>query len=227
LTYWIGKIIGITDARTMCDCCRRRGLPHTVALMPLDGNGDEYNAEYATFYSISCTARALGMREYKVTTTAFAAQHERNRLDYRARRAISIYAPLEFAPVDVRVRVFHQRNHYRPGVSALKEIPKLLAQARATLADTTTGPARPARIEDFHRYQVVLTRTGSIDRIQRVRDHKAERQEQTTAAQHRADHIRGTVRIVAALDVESAGDVACADDLTRAWNDKAWQACHV
>lgn len=207
----------------MCDCCGQRGLQRTVALLPWGVNTDEDAAE-VTYYSMPCAAKALCLPTYKVTSTALAAQHERNRLDYCARRTIGIYAPLEFAPVDVRVRVFHQRNHYRPGVSALREIPKLLAEARATLADTTTGPARPAGVEDFRRYLAVLTRTGSIDGIWHLRETEPERQER--AAAHRAAHVKGTVRTVAALDIQSAGDVACADELTRAWNDKIWQATH-
>ncbi|MEU9015748.1 hypothetical protein AB0D12_40005 [Streptomyces sp. NPDC048479] len=51
--------------------------------------------------------------------------------------------------------------------------------------------------------------------------------EQAAAAQRRADEIRGTLLVVAALDAEAARDVAYSDDLTREWNEKAWQAAHV
>ncbi|MCX5097657.1 hypothetical protein OOK36_55475 [Streptomyces sp. NBC_00365] len=62
--------------------------------------------------------------------------------------------------------------------------------------------------------------------MHQVPEGEAERQEQA-AAQRRADQIRGSVRVVAALDAEAARDVAYADELTREWNKKAWQAAHV
>jgi hypothetical protein len=112
-------------------------------------------------------------------------------------------------------------------VKATEEVAKLLAEARATLADTTTGPARPSRIEDFRRYVVIFTSDGRISLVRRVPEGEAERQEQAAAAQRRADEIRGSVLVVAALDAEAARDVAYADDLTLEWNAKAWQTAHV
>lgn len=226
--YW-WKIKGITDERTQCDCCGLSGLKRTVALMPLDADGNENGtADDVAYYGTSCAAKALGWRQGKVTSAALTAQHKRNELDHYARRIISIYAPIESAPVAVQARIFHQRNRYRyrPGVSATKEVAKLLAEARAQLSDTLTGPARPARIEDFQRFTVVLSRSGSVDGVLRVPNEEDKRQAQATAAQRRAAQIKGSVLVVAALDVVSAGDVAVADDLTREWNEKAWQAAH-
>ncbi|MEU1036926.1 hypothetical protein ABZ402_51870 [Streptomyces mirabilis] len=161
---------------------------------------------------------------------------------------ISIYAPVEFAPVRDKARVYYGRNQHQrdTGVKATTEEParpgrrarcrspcpasssaaKLLDKARATLADTTTGPARPSRIEDFRRYLVIFTSDDRIFLVRRVPEEEAERQEQAAAAQRRADQIRGTIRVVAALDAEAARDVAYADELTREWNTKVWQAAH-
>ncbi|MEU1273636.1 hypothetical protein [Streptomyces sp. NPDC005799] len=225
--YW-WKIKGISDDRTQCDCCGLSGLKRTVALMPLDADGNENGtAEDVVHYGTSCAAKALGWRQGKVTSAALTAQHRRNELDHYARRIISIYAPIESAPAAVQARIFLQRNRYpRPGVSPTKEVAKLLAEARAQLSAPLTGPARPARIEDFQRFTVVVSRSGSVDGVQRVPDEEDKRQEQATAAQRRAAQISGSVLVVAALDVVSAGDVAIADEVTREWNEKAWQAAH-
>jgi hypothetical protein len=226
---WKWKIKGIVDDITECGCCGRRGLKRTVAMMPLDADGNEDGtAEDVVYYGTSCAADALSWTQGKVTDTARAAQAERDQRDAYARRMLSIYAPVEFAPVRDKARVYYGRNHCQrdTGVKATEEVAKLLAEARATLADTATGPARPSRIEDFRRYLVIFTRDGRIFRVRRVPEEEAERQEQAAAAQRRADEIRGSVLVVAALDAEAARDVAYTDDLTREWNAKAWQAAH-
>ncbi|MEV5850375.1 hypothetical protein AB0M32_51320 [Streptomyces sp. NPDC051985] len=223
------KIKGIVDDYDTCGCCGRRGLKRTVALMPLDADGNEDGTpEDVAYYGTSCAATALGWTQRKVTDTARAAQAEHNQRDNYARRMISIYAPVEFAPTRDKARVYYSRNHYRraTGVKASEEVAKLLAEARATLADTTTGPARPSRIEDFHRYLVIFTSDELIFLVQRVPEEETERQEQAAAAHRRADQIRGSIRVVAALDADSAHDVAYADELTREWNTKGWQAAH-
>ncbi|MFE9976238.1 hypothetical protein ACFYRD_37410 [Streptomyces hirsutus] len=220
-------IKGIVDDFDECGCCGRRGLKRTVALMPLDADGNEDGtAEDVVYYGTSCAATALGRTQGKVTDTARAAQAER---DAYARRIISIYAPVEFAHVRDKARVYYRRNQHQrdTGVKATEVVAKLLAEARATLADTTTGPARPSRIEDFRRYLVILTSDRRIHLVRRVPRDEAKRQEQDTAAQRRADEIRGSVLVVAALDAEAAREVAHADDLTREWNTRAWQAAHV
>ncbi|MEU6653405.1 hypothetical protein ABZ904_29210 [Streptomyces sp. NPDC046900] len=223
------KIKGIVDDFDKCGCCGRRGLKRTVALMPLDADGNEDGtAEDVAYYGTSCAAAALGWTQGKVTDTARAAQAGRDQRDAYARRVISIYAPVEDAPVRDRARVYYGRNqHLRDtGVKATEEVAKLLAKARATLADTTTGPARPSRIEDFRRHIVILARDERIYLVRRVPEDEIERQEQAAAAQRRADEIRGSVLVVAALDAEAAREVAYADALTREWNAKAWQAAH-
>ncbi|WP_406469810.1 hypothetical protein [Streptomyces sp. NBC_01615] len=223
------KIKGIVDDFDECGCCGRRGLKRTVAMMPLDADGNEDGtAEDVVYYGTSCAATALSWTQSKVTQTAQAAQHEQDQADAHARRMLSIYAPVEFAPVRDMARVYCGRNQRQPdtGVKATEEVAKLLAEARATLADTTTGPARPSRIEDFRRYIVIFTSDQRILLVRRVPDDEVKREEQATAAQRRADQIRGSILVVAALDGEAARDVAYADDLTREWNTTAWQAVH-
>ncbi|WP_406723382.1 hypothetical protein WJ438_00035 [Streptomyces sp. GD-15H] len=219
-------IKGIVDDFDECGCCGRRGLKRTVALMPLDADGNEDGS--VVYYGTSCAATALSWTQGKVADTARAAQAERDQRDDYARRMISIYAPVEFAPVRDKARVYYGRNQSQrdTGVKATEEVAKLLAEARATLADTTIGPARPWRIEDFRRYVVIFNRDGGISLVRRVPEEEAKRQEQAAAAQRRADEIRGSVLVVAALNAEAARDVAYADELTREWNAKAWQAAH-
>ncbi|MFE6020763.1 hypothetical protein ACFQ6O_29825 [Streptomyces sp. NPDC056441] len=223
------KIKGIVDDFDECGCCGRRGLKRTVALMPLDADGNEDGtAEDVVYYGTSCAATALSWTQGKVTDTARAAQAERDQRDAYARRMLSIYAPVEFAPVRDKAHVYYDRNQRQrnTSVKATEEVAKLLAEARAMLADTTTGPARPSRIDDFRRYIVIFTSDRRIYLVRRVPEEEAKRQEQAEAAQRRADEIRGSVLVVAALDSEAARDVAYSDDLTREWNTKAWRAAH-
>lgn len=188
-------IKGIVDDDDTRGCCAPRGLKRTVALMPLDADGNEDGtAEDVVYYGTSCAATALGWTQGKVTDTARAAQAERDQRDAYARRMISIYAPVEFAPVRDKARVYYGRNQHQrdTGVKASEEVAKLLDKARATLADTTTGPARPSRIEDFRRYLVILSRDERIYLVRRVPEDDIERHEQAAAAQRRADEIRGS-----------------------------------
>ena len=222
-------IKGIVDDYDTCGCCGRRGLKRTVALMPLDADGNEDGtAEDVAYYGTACAATALGWTQGKVTDTARAAQAQQDQRDAHARRMISLYAPIECAPIRDKARVYYARNQRQrdTGVKATEEVAKLLAEARAQLADTTTGPARPSRIEDFRRYVVLFTRDARVYLVQHLSDDEAERQAQGDAAMRRTEEIGGSLAVVAALDAESARDVAYADDLTRMWNAHAWQAAH-
>ncbi len=87
------KIKGIVDDITECGCCGRRGLKRTVAMMPLDADGNEDGAaEDVVFYGTSCAADALSWTQGKVTDTARAAQAERDQRDNWARRMLSMRA---------------------------------------------------------------------------------------------------------------------------------------
>lgn len=56
------KIKGITDDTTECECCGRINLRRTVALAPLDAEGNEDGE--VSYFGTSCAARKVG------TTTA-------------------------------------------------------------------------------------------------------------------------------------------------------------
>ncbi|WP_413808155.1 hypothetical protein [Streptomyces sp. OE57] len=65
------KIMGTTADVTSCDCCNRRGLRKTVALQPLDRDG---NADgEVTYYGTGCAATALAISSYAVRRAARAA----------------------------------------------------------------------------------------------------------------------------------------------------------
>ncbi|MGV9456339.1 hypothetical protein [Streptomyces sp. NPDC003635] len=141
------KIKGIVDEFTECGCCGRHGLKRTVALMPLDAEGNQDGtAEDVAYYGTPCAATTLGWTQAKVARTARAAQAERDQRDSYARRMISIYAPVEFAPVRDKAHVYCGRNHHQrhAGVKAGEEAAQLLAKARARRWPTRR-PDRPVR----------------------------------------------------------------------------------
>lgn len=65
------RIKGTTADVTACDCCHRRGLRKTVALVPLDRDGMEDGE--VTYYGTGCAAKALGRSSYSVRRAAQAA----------------------------------------------------------------------------------------------------------------------------------------------------------
>ncbi|MFJ4748881.1 hypothetical protein [Streptomyces albogriseolus] len=216
---------GIVDDFTECDCCGRRRLKRTVALMPLSTEGNEDGTvEDVVYYGTSCAATALGWTRGKVAAAASAAQADRDQRDDYARRTISIYAPVEFAPVRDRARVYYGRN---PG-------------QRATGSERGGSQAAGRSSRDAGRHDDRATPSGAYRGLPPLRHHLRQRPAhppRTPSAggqvkapgaghRHRAEQIRGTVLVVAALSAEAARDVAYADDLTREWNNKAWQAAH-
>lgn len=62
------KIMGTTGDVTSCDCCHRRGLRKTVALMPLDADGGTDGE--VTYYGTGCAATAMAMSSYRVRRAA-------------------------------------------------------------------------------------------------------------------------------------------------------------
>lgn len=84
-------IKGITDDVTTCECCGRRGLRRTVALMPLAADGAEDGE--VTYYGTSCAARALNWSSYRVNRVAvtkqeIAVMEQREELRQRAQWAL-------------------------------------------------------------------------------------------------------------------------------------------
>lgn len=62
------KIMGTVGDVTSCDCCHRRGLRKTVALLPLDADGMEDGE--VTYYGTGCAATALRTSSYAVRRAA-------------------------------------------------------------------------------------------------------------------------------------------------------------
>lgn len=65
------KIMGTTGDVTSCDCCHRRGLRRTVALLPVDRDGMADGE--VTYYGTGCAAKALTISSYAVRRAARAA----------------------------------------------------------------------------------------------------------------------------------------------------------
>ncbi|MCC9686905.1 hypothetical protein [Streptomyces sp. MNU103] len=65
------RIKGTTADVTACDCCNRRGLRKTVALVPLDRDGMEDGE--VTYYGTGCAAKALRTSSHSVRKIARAA----------------------------------------------------------------------------------------------------------------------------------------------------------
>ncbi len=65
------RIKGTTADVTACDCCHRRGMRKTVALVPLDRDGMEDGE--VTYYGTGCAAKALRRSAYSVRKAARAA----------------------------------------------------------------------------------------------------------------------------------------------------------
>jgi hypothetical protein len=65
------KIMGTTGDVTSCDCCHRRGLRKTVALLPVDRDGAADGE--VTYYGTGCAATAMATSSYAVRRAARAA----------------------------------------------------------------------------------------------------------------------------------------------------------
>ncbi|MFJ2745462.1 hypothetical protein ACIO3O_38035 [Streptomyces sp. NPDC087440] len=156
---WVIK--GVTDDCTTCDCCGRSNLKRTVALMPLDADGNEEGE--VSYYGTGCAAAALRRKITDVANTASAACNESLGLDGWAYEVISVFGPFEFATAMEQGDVWWSRNPHCWEQSPGTYIAELLAKARAQLADTTLGPARPHTVGDFRPYLVVAdVRDGSV-----------------------------------------------------------------
>ncbi|MEV7512125.1 hypothetical protein AB0O57_29630 [Streptomyces sp. NPDC091201] len=209
LPQWVIK--GITDECTTCECCGRSNLKRTVALAPLDPDGNE-DGEPA-YYGTGCAAAALGRTHTWVSNTAAAAANRSHSQDTWARRLISVYAPVEFATTREKAAAWFSRNPYREGSpGASVQIATLLRSARTQLQDTTLGPARPHTIADFLPHWVA-TGPDRSNILQAFTIPTAEGAEDERTQLHRTvrEHARkhgGHVVTVYALDAQSAEDVA-------------------
>lgn len=205
IPQWVIK--GITDDCTTCECCGRQNLKRTVALAPLDCDGNEDGDP--VYYGTSCAAVVLRRTQTWISTTAkVAAIHHRER-DNTARRIISVYAPVEFATTREKAAAWFSRNSYRAGrPGASSEIERLLSDARTQLQDTTLGPARPYTMADFRPHLIVRYADHTFICIGDVPADATARKAFHAAAGRQAGG--GQLLTVYALDDQSAEEVAYA-----------------
>ncbi|MCX5206104.1 hypothetical protein OG897_32420 [Streptomyces sp. NBC_00237] len=153
---WVIK--GVTDDCTTCDCCGRSNLKRTVALIPLDEDGNEDGD--AVYYGTACAAMAMRRRTTSITNAANAARAESSGRDEHAREVISVFGPFEFATAMEQADVWWSRNPRQIERSPGEYIAEMLTRARAQLSDTTLGPARPHTVGDFRPFLVVADVSG-------------------------------------------------------------------
>ncbi|WP_338704383.1 hypothetical protein V2W30_41405 (plasmid) [Streptomyces sp. Q6] len=199
---WIIK--GVVDDTDTCECCGRTNLKRVVALMPLDADGNEEGD--VSYYGTSCAATALRWTHTRVANTARAANARANSRDEWARSAISRYARWEFATVREQAAAWFSCNAHDSG-PASERIYKLLADARAQLADTTLGPARPHSMGDFRPFLVISGRDERVLLSLPVPADEAEREELHRAARRRFGRPGHRPSTLYALSGEAAKDV--------------------
>ncbi|NEB76006.1 hypothetical protein G3I40_12350 [Streptomyces sp. SID14478] len=199
---WIVK--GVVDDSDTCECCGRTNLKRTVALMPLDAEGNEEGD--VSYYGTSCAAVALGWSQTRVANAAGAATIKQESRDEWARSIISRYAPWEFAtPREMQAAWFSYNPH--DSGPASERVRVLLADARAQLADTTLGPQRPHTWGDFRPFLVISTPDGRVLNCVPVPADETGREEMHRAARNRYGGRGNRPVTLYALSAESAKDV--------------------
>lgn len=144
------RYLGTTDE---CVDCQREGCPrvdlkYTVAIMPLDAEGNDEGE--ATYYGSSCAARALGVTgkgaARKVLDAARGAAYRTRANADDARRMLKVYGLPETGEPTVdemrgAVRLYI-RNHYNvsghcrdTGRTVSDMVRDMIARKRAALAD--------------------------------------------------------------------------------------------
>ncbi|MER5952068.1 hypothetical protein ABT127_39130 [Streptomyces sp. NPDC001904] len=208
-------IKGVVDDCTECGCCGRTNLKRTVALMPLDQDGNEDGA--VCYYGTSCAAAALRWTQTQVTNAANLATSRNTERGNRARRIISVFGPLQYATHWEQARVWLVRNpHSLRNISA--EVDELLTGAQAQLRDTALGPARPHTVADFLPHWV-LWDGAKVRRVIAVLPDQDAAREELRAAQKdlRSRRVLTRVFTVQALDELSAEEVAYTTAAVARW----------
>jgi hypothetical protein len=132
------RIKGTVTDITTCNCCGRNGLRRTIALMPLDIDGNE--AGEVGYYGTGCAATLLGWTNSRVTTSAknadTKAEIDRHYAIERARRIIRTFEPVENAPLRERAAAYRVGGLRASGpfTTVGQEIADMLTEARALLA---------------------------------------------------------------------------------------------
>ncbi|MYT71187.1 MULTISPECIES: hypothetical protein [unclassified Streptomyces] len=203
------QIKGITDECTTCECCGRSNLRRTVALCPLDAEGNEGGG--VSYYGTACAADTLRWTTTKVTNTARLATRQCDERDAWARRIISVFAPVEHATAREQANARFSRNPHSKG-PASAEVAGLLEMARAQLTDITLAPARPHTVADFQPYWAVWDGTQVLRTVAVLPDRTAARRSvDEVIRQSRARRVlEPQVHTVHALDMQAAEEVAYA-----------------
>lgn len=130
---------GTANDINTCDACGRNELRRTVALIPLDTDGNEHGE--TGHYGTTCAALLLGWTNTAVTTAAKTADKQaeidRHHAFDRARRILKTYGPVEHAPIRVRAAAYRDSGLYPWGPfsgSIADDIDRMLTEARTLLA---------------------------------------------------------------------------------------------
>ncbi|MFE2991413.1 hypothetical protein [Streptomyces sp. NPDC059262] len=197
---------GVVDYCTVCECCGRTNLKRTVALMPLDCEGNEEGQ--VSYYGTQCAADALRWTMTKVTNTAQLANRQHQERDDWARRIISVFGPVEYATHWEQAHLWISRNPNSTS-SPSKSIADLLAQARTQLTDTALGPARPHTVAEFRPHWVLWDGAKVRHTVAVLPDQDAARQKlRTVQRELRARRVLTRAFTVQALDAQSAKESA-------------------
>lgn len=128
-------IKGTTGDVSECGLCGRTHLRRTVALAPLDSDGNELPVIHA---GTGCAGRAMARSAASVSAAARRADlAEQVRRQYRREQAatvIRMYAPIEQDRRAMAAAYFEHSNGAAAGVAAYRAALDLLAAARIELA---------------------------------------------------------------------------------------------
>jgi hypothetical protein len=165
------KIMGTTGDVTSCDCCHRRGLRRTVALLPLDADGMEDGE--VTYYGTGCAAKALTISSYAVRRAArnadiVAAIERRAELRDRARWAlprlqefrVRLVARMEAGEDPATVA---EGSANRLGVAVWRYVPERRPEAEAEARAAFTSGGLAAVLVVYDRYAAEVTRVSRMD----------------------------------------------------------------
>ncbi|MGA3562645.1 hypothetical protein [Melissospora conviva] len=129
------KVMGIVNDITTCDCCNRRGLRRTVALMPLDIDGTPDGE--VTYFGTGCAATALGTTNSAVIKRAMVADARRAEIRRAARRDLPELRAMLALPIKERSQAYLARfRNYAlgNGVTIPIDLAARIARAEADLA---------------------------------------------------------------------------------------------
>ena len=88
-------VLGTTDTESTCHCCGKTNLKKTVALAPLDAEGN--HSGDPVFFGTTCAARAMNPARSFTKSTATKALYEAGREDHNRRHRAALEAFLSTA----------------------------------------------------------------------------------------------------------------------------------